>query len=288
MTPANQLPEPDTDDNTARAHHWLRLVQEHGRMTLQAAANLGEVLIEQRDLCRQERKRGGSTFSAWVEDNLPIDRSQASRFIQIAENWELLSAHNSSDGPTSIREAVKRIAKIKAQRNAPPKAAKKSADAGADPESTESGSADETTTTNEHEVTATPVPEAASRPEDRLLEYQNSFTAFLRLNKDIEAAFDRFQAENDYTRNWLAGITRQLFVKKCRAAFHHVRLKQPASLCLYCAGEGCRNCRRTGVMPGNTIKEARFNLERSNFLMSRTTQPNQPSCIEKILLAIER
>ena len=54
------LPEPASDDNAERARLWHSLVQKHGRLTLEAAAHLGEVLIEQRDLCKLESKRGGS------------------------------------------------------------------------------------------------------------------------------------------------------------------------------------------------------------------------------------
>lgn len=111
------LPEPASDDNAERARHWHSLVQKHGRLTLEAAAHLGEVLIEQRDLCKLESKRGGSGWSQWCDDNLPFSRSSAIQYIKLAENWELVSALTSTEKPTSLREALKLVDESKAPRS---------------------------------------------------------------------------------------------------------------------------------------------------------------------------
>lgn len=102
------LPEPASDDNAERARHWHNIAHQCGRGMLEAAFRAGEALIEQRDLC--QTTRGGSTFGKWVDENTPFDRSMASRYMRIAEHWELLCAHNSSEHPLSIREANKLIA----------------------------------------------------------------------------------------------------------------------------------------------------------------------------------
>lgn len=101
---------PETDDNAILARHWHHAANQCAEGALEAAARCGDVLAEQRDILAQDRKRGGSRFSAWVKENCPFSNRTANRYITIAVNWDKLRhACQSSDEPLSLNQALRRI-----------------------------------------------------------------------------------------------------------------------------------------------------------------------------------
>lgn len=110
----HELPEPpDTDDNAELCRHWHGVMVAHYKLTLEAAARLGDVLCEQKQL--SERK-----FKAWCEAELPFSYKSATRYMKLAENAELLLEYQEAvDGEGSVTGALKYLATLSSDNLSP-------------------------------------------------------------------------------------------------------------------------------------------------------------------------
>jgi len=93
----------------AAARHWHELSVHHSAKSMDAARHCGAVLVKQKRL--SVKTRGGSTFAAWLRGT-GISRTQAERYILIAENWDATLPARKSSQP-SIEACLRAIKETK-------------------------------------------------------------------------------------------------------------------------------------------------------------------------------